>query len=80
MMCKKVMSAAETKRTLLCERNSLTRVTNDLVPLCKPAVKPSLGTWLEDRAELFNIRKMEWQKGYAVCQNAEMALRTQAAE
>ena len=80
MMCKKVLSAAETNRTLLCERESLTRATNDLVPLCKPAVKQSLGMWLEDMAELFNIRYMEWKKDYAACQNAEVALRTQAAE
>ena len=36
MMFKKVLSAAETNRTLLCERDSLTRAITDLVPLCKP--------------------------------------------
>ena len=39
--------------------DSLTRATTDLVPLCKPAVKQSLGMWLEDVAELFNIKYME---------------------
>ena len=39
--------------------DSLTRATTDLVPLCKPAVKQSLGMWLEDMAELFNIRYIE---------------------
>ena len=48
--------------------------TTNLVQLCKPAVKQSLGMLLEDMAVLFNIRYME----YAVCQNAEVALRTQA--
>ena len=52
--------------------------TTNLVQLCKPAVKQSLGMLLEHMAELFNIRYMELKKDYAVCQNAEVALRTQA--
>ena len=39
--------------------DSLTRATTDLVPLCQPAVNKSLGMWLEDMAEVFNIRHME---------------------
>merc|ERR1719480_87012 len=76
----KVLSAAETNRTLLCERDSLTRATTDLVPLCKPAVKQSLGMWLEDMAEIFNIRYMEWKQDSAACQKAEVVLRAQQAE
>ena len=66
-MCKKLLRAAETNRTLLCERDSLTGATTDLVPLCKPAVKQSLGMWLEDLAELVNIRYMKWKEDYAAC-------------
>ena len=55
MMCKVVLSAAGTIRYLLRKREGRTRVTTDLVPLCKSAVKKSLGMWLEDMAELFNI-------------------------
>ena len=58
MMCKLVLSAAGTNRNLLCKREGRTRVTTDLVPLCKPAVKKSLGLWLEDMAELFNIHEL----------------------
>ena len=79
MMCKKVMSAAETNRTLLCERNSL-GFTNDLVPLCKPAVNNHWVCGWKTGRSLFNTRKVEWKKDCAVCQNAEVALRTQAAE
>ena len=41
MMFEEVLSAAETNRTLLRERDSLTRAITDLVPLCKP-LRPAL--------------------------------------
>ena len=41
VMFKKVLSAAETNPTLLCQRDSLTRAITDLVPLCKPPVQQS---------------------------------------
>jgi len=37
MMCKVVLSAAGTNRTLLCKREGRTRVTTDLVRLCRAA-------------------------------------------
>ena len=39
MMCKVVLSAAGTNQNLLCKREGRTRVTTDLVPSGKPAVK-----------------------------------------
>ena len=77
---KKTLDDKSSDREDSISTDNLTRATTDLVPLCKPVVKQSLGMWLEDMSELFNIRYMESKKDFAACQNAEVALRTQTAE
>ena len=48
MTCAKYLSAMKVNRTLLCERESLTANVADLVPICTPSAKETLGMWLED--------------------------------
>ena len=41
---------------LLCERESLTAVIADLMPMCTSSAEETLGMWLKDMAEVFSKR------------------------
>ena len=64
MTCAKYLSAMKVNRTLLCERESLTANVADLVPICTPSAKETLGMWLEDVAEVFSKRHILWKKDH----------------
>jgi len=71
MMCKKILSAVKANRTLLCERQSLTESTLDVVPLCTPTWGEEVGMWLDDMAEAFDAKYAQWIKDDEACQVAE---------
>ena len=52
-VCEVSLSAMKVNRTFLCERESLTADVADLMPICTHSAKETLGTWLEDMAEVF---------------------------
>jgi hypothetical protein len=80
MTCAKYLNAMKVNRTLLCERESLTANVADLVPICTPSAKETLGMWLEDMAEIFNKKHTLWKKDHELCKQAEEVIPAQQSK
>ena len=73
MACAKFLKSMKVNRTLLCERESLTADIADLMPICAPSAKETLGMWLENDGSVVLLDSSSLCSGNSTVANSSRA-------